>query len=170
VLGNPSLLLFYSFLFPSLTVGEPLEGHTKSIWSVTYFPDGRYIVSGSWDKTPRIWAARSGAAVGKPLKGHTGEISSIAYSPDGQRIVSVSGSRDNTLRIWDAETGAAVGEPLEVHTGAVFSAAHSLDGRPTVCGATENTISMWPSFPSLSSQPSSSFSVMGKSLQGALAA
>jgi WD40 repeat protein len=83
--------------------------------SVAYSPDGQHIISGSDDKTIRIWDAETGAAVGKPLEGHTDCVWSVAYSPDGQHIIS--GSDDKTIRIWDAETGAAVGKPLEGHTG-----------------------------------------------------
>jgi WD40 repeat protein len=83
--------------------------------SVAYSPDGRHIISGSFDKTIRIWDAETGAAVGKPLEGHTDWVNSVAYSPDGRHIIS--GSYDKTIRIWDAETGAAVGKPLEGHTG-----------------------------------------------------
>jgi len=39
--------------------------------SVVYSPDGQHIISGSFDKTIRIWGADTGAAVGKPLQGHT---------------------------------------------------------------------------------------------------
>jgi WD40 repeat protein len=82
-----------------------------SVKSVAYSPDGQYIISGSDDRTIRIWDAETGAAVGEPLKGHAGLVNSVAYSPDGQYIIS--GSSDRTIRIWDAETGAAVGEPLQ---------------------------------------------------------
>jgi WD40 repeat protein len=81
--------------------------------SVSYSPDGRHIVSGSDDKTIRIWDAETGAAVGGPLEGHTGSVLSVAYSPDGRHIVS--GSDDKTIQIWDAATGVAVGEPLKGH-------------------------------------------------------
>lgn len=35
-------------------IGEPLEGHTNTVVSVTFLPDGR-IVSSSADQTIRIW-------------------------------------------------------------------------------------------------------------------
>jgi WD40 repeat protein len=51
----------------------PLEwiGHANYITCVTYSPNGRQIISGSWDKTIRIWDAETGAVIGEPLKGHT---------------------------------------------------------------------------------------------------
>ena len=74
---------------------------TKWSVSVAFSPDGQRIVSGSRDKTLRLWDATSGAPIGAPLRGHDERVSSVAFSPDGQRIVS--GSADKTLRLWDAD-------------------------------------------------------------------
>jgi len=63
--------------------------------SVAYSPDGRHIISGSDDRTIRIWDANTGAAVGKPLEGHSWNVLSVAYSPYGRCIIS--GSGDNTI-------------------------------------------------------------------------
>ena len=68
--------------------------------SVAYSPDGSYIISGSNDRTIRIWDAKTGASVGKPLEGHTDSVRSVAYSSNGQRIVS--GSSDGTIRVWES--------------------------------------------------------------------
>src|SRR5882757_3361730 len=61
----------------------PLQwtGHAARIGSVCYSPDGTRVVSGSDDKTIRIWDAESGTVIGEPLMGHTGGVNSVAYSP-----------------------------------------------------------------------------------------
>ena len=117
------------------------QGHIEGVNGVAYSPDGRHVVSGSWDNTIRIWDAETGAAVGEPMKGHTGGVRSVAYSSDGRHVVS--GSDDNTIRIWDAETRAAVGEPMKGHTGGVQSVAYSPDGRHIISGSLDNTIRIW---------------------------
>ncbi|KAG2046740.1 WD40 repeat-like protein, partial [Suillus hirtellus] len=81
-------------------VGEPLRGHTSSVSSVSFSPDGTRIVTGSSDHTIRLWDAGTGKPVGEPLRGHTGSVNSVSFSPDSTRIVT--GSWDRTVRLWDA--------------------------------------------------------------------
>jgi len=59
------------------------------------------FVSGSWDKTLRLWDAKSRRPIGEPLRGREREVRSAAFSADGTRIVS--GSADNTPPLCDAK-------------------------------------------------------------------
>ncbi|KAF5335257.1 hypothetical protein D9758_017379 [Tetrapyrgos nigripes] len=122
-------------------VGEPLQGHTGSVFSVAYSPDGKHVVSGSSDQTVRIWDTETGKQVGEPFQGHTDYVWSVAYSPDGKHVVS--GSSDQTVRIWDTETGKQVGEPLQGHTRSVQSVAYSPDGKHVVSGSSDQTVRIW---------------------------
>ncbi|KAI0310253.1 hypothetical protein OF83DRAFT_1272573, partial [Amylostereum chailletii] len=54
-----------------------LRGHTSSVTSVACSPSGTHIISGSYDKTIRIWDAETGHAVGQPLEGHTNGVTSV---------------------------------------------------------------------------------------------
>lgn len=107
--------------------GTPLRGHQGGVSSVAFSPDGRYILSGSWDGTLRLWAVPGGQGLGLALPGHQGAVLSVAFSPDGSRVVS--GSDDRTLRLWDARTGAPIGEPMRGHTESVATVAFSPDNR-----------------------------------------
>ena len=74
-----------------------LEGHTDWMTSVCVTADGAYVVSGSWDKTARVWSMADSAMV-RVLKGHTDWVTSVCVTADGAHVVS--GSYDETARGW----------------------------------------------------------------------
>jgi WD40 repeat protein len=94
------------------------------VTSVGFSLDGKQVVSGSYDKTVRLWDAATGAALQR-LEGHSSSVTSVAFSPDGRQVVS--GSHDETMRLWDAATGAAL-QRLEGHSSSVTSVAFLPDG------------------------------------------
>ncbi|TDL13687.1 WD40 repeat-like protein, partial [Rickenella mellea] len=118
-----------------------LEGHIDHIRSVAFSPDSKHIVSGSNDKTIRVWDAETGTVTLGPLEGHTEGISSVAFSPNGKHIVS--GSDDETIRVWDAETGIVTLGPLEGHTSYITTVTFSPDGKHIVSGSYDKTIRVW---------------------------
>ena len=79
-------------------VCRPITGHTDRVSSVSFSPDGKQILSGSYDKTIRIWDASTGNLLFGPFWGHTGIVNSVYFFPDGRRFVS--GSHDGAIRIW----------------------------------------------------------------------
>ena len=89
---------------------QQLKGHDDCVQSVAFSPDGSRIVSGSYDKTIRVWDASTGIEMLPPLRGHDDYVRSVAFSPDGSKIVS--GSFDKTIRVWDASTGVEMLPPL----------------------------------------------------------
>jgi hypothetical protein len=109
------------------------------VWSVAFSPDGTRIVTGGWDKTAKVWDARS-ATPQLELKGHTAEVWSVAFSPDGTRLVT--GSWDQRALVWDARTATAQLE-LKGHADQVYSVAFSPDGTRIVTGSVDRTAKVW---------------------------
>jgi len=78
-----------------------LSGHTDHVKSLAFSPDGTSLVSGSYDKTIKLWDVQTGGVV-KTFHGHTGWIYSVSISADWTTIAS--GSRDTTICLWDIQT------------------------------------------------------------------
>ena len=84
--------------------GGKFRGHSDSVTSLAWRPDGRTLASGSADATIRLWKLELpwGEPELRRLEGHTDTISSLAWSPDGKRLASASW--DGSVRIWTVET------------------------------------------------------------------
>ena len=67
------------------------------MWSVCVTPDGLHVVTGSNDKTARVWLLADGSHV-RTLEGHTGFVRSVCVTPAGRHVVT--GSEDKTARVW----------------------------------------------------------------------
>ena len=116
-----------------------MEGHTKAVNSVSFSPDGQYMVSGSEDNTVRLWSVESCELL-RTMKGHTSYVTSVAFSPDGGSVVS--GSQDKTVRLWSVKSGELL-RTIEGHTEWVSSASFSPDGQSVVSGSNDKTVRLW---------------------------
>ena len=119
-----------------------IRGHSDEVHGMAVSPDGKRIVSGSADKTVKVWDSATGEEVAT-LRGHSDGVISVAFSPDGKRIIS--GSWDNTIKVWDAATGAEL-MTLRGHDfygGSIDSIAFSPDGERIVSGSGDKTIKVW---------------------------
>ncbi len=101
---------------PALTVWDVrtkevrhiFKGHALYVWKVAFSPeftsDGepRYLASGSWDSTIKIWDLTTGQEAAT-LRGHAGIIHGLAFNHDGSRLASGSGHAGHgEVKIWDA--------------------------------------------------------------------
>ena len=111
------------------------------------FPDGRRVVSGSTDKTLKVWDVATGECVAT-LEGHSNSIYCVAIFSDGRRIIS--GSGDGNLKLWgvapvsvDLSKPAKLRGKLNGHSGNVYCVAISPDGRRNVSGSHDKTLKVW---------------------------
>ncbi len=88
-------------------LSRKLAGHTNAVCSVAVSPDGTWAVSGSRDKTVRIWDLNTGKCLAI-LKGHLNQVNSVAISPNKKWIFS--GSSDKAIYIWDVAVGKKIRE------------------------------------------------------------
>ncbi len=129
--------------------GKPvltLPGHTAAVTSVAYSPNSQIIVSGSTDRSLKIWDAESGRLV-RTFPGDFGAVSSVAFLPDGHEIVSAS--LNGAIIIWNAETGQPV-RSLRSNANyswqsspSVHSIAVSPDGKRVASGGSGSTVTIW---------------------------
>ncbi|HEV7899624.1 MAG TPA: AAA family ATPase [Planosporangium sp.] len=128
-------------------VGVIQTGHTGYITSVAFSPDGRTLVTASFDTTVRLWDVTNPAAPtarGRPLAGHSAPVWSAAFSPDGHLLATASG--DKTIRLWDTHDPSRpvpVGSPLAGHTDVVSAVTFSPDGRTLASASYDKTVRLW---------------------------
>ena len=127
--------------------GEELqryEGHEDAVGALAVSPSGGRLLTGSDDRTARLWEVSSGETL-KVLKGHRGGLSTVAMSPDGRLAVTGSSSvipRDHGLRLWDLET-AEQRDILEGHEGSVHSVLFTEDGHHILSASSDMTVRLW---------------------------
>ena len=91
----------------TLTPVMTLEGYKDDIWSMAYFPDGKRIISASFDKTIWQWDLQAGKRVEEVRDVYEGNLYLATVSRDG-RWVMTSGARDGEykeLKVCEVETG-----------------------------------------------------------------
>ncbi len=110
-------------------------------------PDGRLLVTGSWDSSARIWDARTGQTIRKlgreldvPEDEHQGRVNCAVFSPDGRWVLT--SSDDQTAKLWSTDDWQLV-RTLRGHTGPVTHGVFSHDGSRIVTSSEDKTARVW---------------------------
>jgi WD40 repeat protein len=129
-------------------VGEirRFEGHIGNIRGMAVSADGSRAVTGSWDKTVRVWDLTRGKELHcfSALSGIDDAIVCVALSPDGR--LAMAGSRRGTVWLWEVDTGAERERctvPVVDWDGGATSLAFSPDGRHVLIGGADGIVRLW---------------------------
>lgn len=131
--------LAYVLNEPNSQFYQRLEGHTDGVVAVAFSPAGKQMLSGSYDKTLRLWDTQSKKEI-KRFKGHTERVLCAAFSPNAEEIIS--GSTDKTLRLWSVGSGKEI-KCFEGHEREIKAVAFSPDGKQIISGSRDGTLRIW---------------------------
>jgi WD40 repeat protein/serine/threonine protein kinase len=117
--------------------GARLLCHEAPVFAAAFSADGRLALTGSKDKTARLWEVPGGKPVAT-LR-HEDFVAAVAFSPDSR--LALTGSWDHTARLWDLASGSPVATLR--HEGKVLAVAFSPDGRLALTGSEDQTARLW---------------------------
>ncbi len=118
---------------------KTLKTHSDSVSSVCFSFDGKFALSGSWDKTLKLWDVVTGECL-RTFEGHSQSLDSVCFSADDK--FALSGSADKTLKLWDLATGECL-RTFEGHSEGVKSVCFSSDGKFALSGSSDQSIKLW---------------------------
>lgn len=116
-----------------------LSGHTNTIRSVAFSPDGNRLVTSSWDNTALLWNVASGNRLNSVIWQAMGS-DAITFSPDSKTLAS--SLTDLTIALLDVSSGQTL-QTLSGHTGRINSLAFSPDGGTLASGSDDGSIILW---------------------------
>ncbi len=117
-----------------------LKGHEGDIWYAAYSADGKRIITGSADKTAKIWDAETGKLL-LTLEGHKNQVNCVEFSSDGKLAVTVSGF-EKTIIIWDAYKGTIL-QTIRPHDLEILQAHFSPDGKRIISSSKDTSVKVW---------------------------
>ncbi|MCY7368498.1 MAG: WD40 repeat domain-containing protein [Chamaesiphon sp.] len=124
---------------PTWNLQQTISAHSDWVRCMSFTPDSLKLVSGSFDKTIKLWQIDTGGEIyrlGERLKG----VFALAVSPDGKLFAS--GSWDETIELWDLETGTLL-HNLSQHKASVRALAIAPDSKTLISGSFDQTIILW---------------------------
>jgi serine/threonine protein kinase/WD40 repeat protein len=134
----------------SLQLGDKENRHSGWIRSIDVTPDGKWFVTGGWDRVVRLWNAQS-MKIHRLFRAHQTPVWRVAISPDARFVCGVSGfdgplehteGLERSVRLWDATSGFEVLKIDFDNSGWAISAIFSPDGKKLLVGQYD-VASLW---------------------------
>jgi WD40 repeat protein len=114
-------------------------GHGGEVFSCTYTPDGKQVLSGGWDGHLRLWESATGAQL-TGFKAADKPVSACAISPDNSRWLS--GALDGMLANWDPTTQKRLSVFL-AHTRPISAIVFDVDGQTLATSSWDRSVALW---------------------------
>ena len=118
---------------------HPEEAHSECVYTIQYL--GKHLVSGSRDRTLRIWDLDTQRLVRKPLMGHTASVLCLQFDDSAKEDVIISGSSDTDVILWRFSTGKMLRKISQAHKESVLNL--KFDERFLVTCSKDKTIKIW---------------------------
>ena len=112
--------------------------HTDHIGAVAVTTDGRYIISGSADRTVKVWSVATKSLV-STCAGHTSHVFAVAAMPDGKRLLS--GGWDYTIRVW--LLNGTLENTFSLHNNSVYALVALPDNQHALSGSSDETVKLF---------------------------
>ena len=112
-----------------------------AVASADISPDGKLLVTGSWDQSAKIWDIESGQAVHRLDGAHLGYVNSVEFSPDGLDVLTASD--DGSARLWVTASGINHGKVFEGHNARIRHASYSSDGQSVLTVGNDKLARIW---------------------------
>merc|ERR1712100_1001123 len=124
-------------------MGRRFVGHSKDVLSVAFSVDNRQIVSGSRDKTIKLWNTLGECKYTiQEQEGHTEWVSCVRFSPAPSNPIIVSCGWDKLVKVWNLNN-CKLRTNLVGHTGVVYTTTVSPDGSLCASGGKDGTAMLW---------------------------
>jgi WD40 repeat protein len=137
-----------------MIVGMTLVGHERSFYyardgerrenhqgpTIAYFPDGQKIISGSADKTTRLWDLQAGKEIEEARVVGEQEVDVVAVSSDGRWVVTAGGMM-HKVKVNEVKTGSV--KTLEGHSRGITCIDISMDSKLLASGSWDGRVRIW---------------------------
>jgi WD40 repeat protein len=133
-----------AILVRELATGKLLHtllGHQDTIASLAFSADNRRLVSGSTDKTVRVWdLADAKFPEAATFAGHDAAVTGASFNSNATQVIS--GAANNSVKLWDVATGEEL-QDFAGHSAAIVGIAMTPNNQLIISAAADKTVRFW---------------------------